>query len=173
MPTIYVLLCKNNRYYVGRTDRPLRDRIEEHFSRNGSEWTRRYKPIRVVETITDANEFDEDKYTKKYMREHGIERVRGGSYSQVQLPEYSLMALEKELCNASNLCFRCNRRGHFASNCYASSKADGSPIDDDDDSNDDDDEEWEELTTCYRCGRIGHYANQCYASTHVSGRRLH
>lgn len=131
MPTIYVLQCEKNRYYIGKTDRPLLDRIEEHFNRNGSQWTRKYRPIKVVEQIPNADEFDEDKYTKKYMKKYGIDKVRGGTYTQLELPEYSIMALEKELCSASDLCFRCSRPGHFAGQCYASTKADGSPIDDD------------------------------------------
>jgi len=85
----------------------------------------------VVEQITNADEFDEDKYTKKYMKKYGIDKVRGGTYTQIDLPEYSILALENELCSASDLCFRCNRPGHFASQCYASTKADGALIDDD------------------------------------------
>lgn len=129
MPTIYVILCEKNRYYIGKTDRPLQTRVEEHFNRNGSEWTRKYKPIKVVEQIPNVDEFDEDKYTKIYMKKYGIDKVRGGTYTQLELPEYSLLALERELCTASDLCFRCHRPGHFASQCYSSSKADGSPSD--------------------------------------------
>ncbi len=131
MPTLYVLLCEDNRYYVGKTERPITDRVEEHFYSNGSEWTRRYKPIKVVEQVPNADEFDEDKYTKKYMTKYGIDKVRGGAYTQIELPNYAILSLEKELCSASNLCFRCKRSGHFAGACYASTTADGSPIHDD------------------------------------------
>lgn len=131
MPTIYVLLCEKNRYYVGKTERSITKRIKEHFADNGSEWTRRYKPLKVIETIHHADDFDEDKYTKMYMKQYGINNVRGGSYAQINLPEYSLQALEKELCSASDLCFRCNRPGHFVSQCYASRKANGTHIEPD------------------------------------------
>jgi predicted GIY-YIG superfamily endonuclease len=198
MPTIYVLLCEKNRYYVGKTQRPLTARIEEHFKQHGSEWTKKYRPIKVVEVIPDADQFDEDKHTKKYMKKYGIDKVRGGTYTQMELPEYSILALEKELCSASDLCFRCNRPGHFANQCYASTKADGSPL------FDDSEEEvcWccghcdKEFHTkyeaelherkcqkyvekvpkrqkCFRCGRDGHYANECYASSHITGKRLY
>lgn len=128
MSTLYVLLCEEDNYYVGKTYRPITIRIEEHFSTNGSVWTKKYKPLSVVEIISNADEFDEDKYTKKYMKMYGIQKVRGGSYTQLKLPDYSITALEHELCTASDLCFRCNRAGHFANKCYAKSKADGSPI---------------------------------------------
>lgn len=136
MPTIYVLLCESNRYYVGKTERPLLTRIEEHFRCNGSEWTKKYKPIRIVETIPNADEFDEDKYTKKYMKKYGISKVRGGTYTQINLSDYQELSLEKELCSASDLCFRCNRPGHFASQCYASTKSDGTRICDESESED-------------------------------------
>ena len=154
MPTVYVLLCEKNRYYIGKTDRQIEDRIEEHFNKCGSEWTRKYKPIKVVEVKKDADEFDEDKYTKMYMKKHGVENVRGGTYTQLELPEYQEMTLEKELCSASDLCFRCNRTGHYASKCYARTKADGSPIDNDDSSDDSsDDSEYEECWCCEYCDK--------------------
>lgn len=128
MPTIYVLLCKNNHFYVGKTDRPLKSRVTEHFTGNGSEWTQKYKPIKLLEQIPNADEFDEDKYTKMYMKQYGIDKVRGGSYTQITIPEFSRLALEKELCGASDLCYRCNRHGHFINQCYATTKADGSKI---------------------------------------------
>ena len=156
MPTIYVLLCEKNRYYIGKTDRPLKARIEEHFRQKGSEWTKKYKPIKVVETIKDADEFDEDKYTKKYMKKYGINKVRGGTYTQLELPDYSMLALEKELCSASNLCFRCNRQGHFASQCYASTKADGSTIYDDSSE--------EECWCCEHCNK--EFATEYEAARH-------
>ena len=184
MPTIYVLQCEKNRYYIGKTDRPLQDRIEEHFNKHGSEWTKKFKPLKVIEIKHNADDFDEDKYTKIYMEKYGIDKVRGGTYTQIHLPEYSYLALEKELCNASNLCFRCNRPGHFANTCYASTKADGSIIEDDSES---EEEYWvcdlchkefdteieaikhekvctskKSSITCFRCGKKGHYATTCY-----------
>jgi hypothetical protein len=123
MPTIYVLLCQKGKYYVGKTDRPLEERIEEHFTSNGSEWTKKYRPVEVIETKIGADDFDEDKYTKIYMRRYGINNVRGGSYVKINLPNESRLALEKELCSVSNLCFRCNQRGHFASDCKAKKTA--------------------------------------------------
>jgi cellular nucleic acid-binding protein len=190
MPTVYVLLCEKGRYYVGKTDRPLHSRVEEHFNKEGSEWTRKYNPIKVVDQIHDADEFDEDKYTKMYMKKYGIDKVRGGTYTQIYLPDYSIRTLEKEICSASDSCFRCNRSGHFASQCFASTKVDGSPIEH---SDDDTSECWcceycdSEFATereaikhektcnrsCFRCGRSGHYVDDCYASSHINGKRLY
>lgn len=173
MPTIYVLLCDKDRYYIGKTNRLVNDRIEEHFNKNGSEWTKKYKPIRVIEQIRNADEFDEDKYTKKYMKKYGIDKVRGGSYTQIYLPEYSIMALEKELCTSSNLCYRCNRSGHFVNQCYATTKVDGTLINDKKINNDDTKEyfalEKHSSNLCFRCNRPGHFIDQCYATTKADG----
>ena len=83
--TIYILSCKKNKYYIGSTNRPLKERILEHFEWKGSSWTYKYPPIKVVETIQNADNFDEDKNVKKYMFKYGIDNVRGGSYSSFQL----------------------------------------------------------------------------------------
>ena len=192
MPTIYILKCEQNRYYIGKTERSLDSRIKEHFLNNGSEWTRKYKPIKLIDTIQNADDFDEDKYTKIYMKKYGINNVRGGSYTQINLPEYSIISLEKELCSASNLCFRCNREGHFASKCYASKRADGTHISDDD-TNDEKscfeckycdeyfDTEYKVnkhetkckyKNICFRCDRAGHNINKCYASKKADGTHI-
>lgn len=201
MTVIYVLKCEKNRYYIGKTDRPLQTRIEEHFNNKGSSWTKKYKPTKVVEEIKDADEFDEDKYTKKYMMKYGIDRVRGGSYTQVNLPDHQLLSLKDELCTSRNLCFRCLRPSHFGNKCYAKTYATGDPIDED--SDDDDiwccdycDKEFEtekqaerhvklckyrpdssgedsDNEVCFRCGRPGHYVTECYANTHLNGRKIY
>ena len=99
MPTIYILKCEQNRYYIGKTERSLDSRIKEHFLNNGSEWTRKYKPIKLIDTIQNADDFDEDKYTKIYMKKYGINNVRGGSYTQINLPEYSIISFNYQKRN--------------------------------------------------------------------------
>lgn len=148
MSTIYVLQCEKGRYYIGKTNRSVIERLSDHLKGKGSEWTTKYKPINIVETIESTDEFDEDKYTKKYMKLYGINNVRGGSYTQMDLPEYSILALEKELCSASNTCFRCYRQGHFAKDCHAKTKVDGSPIYDSESDYESSDSEYEEVFCC-------------------------
>lgn len=128
MPTLYVLKCENNKYYIGKTNSPTTDRIESHFAKQGSAWTKLHKPEYVVEVLHDADAFDEDKYTKIYMAKYGIENVRGGSYSQVILEDYKIKALNDEFSTVTDVCFRCKRPGHFIKDCYASSMVDGTPI---------------------------------------------
>jgi hypothetical protein len=69
---IYILKLENNKYYIGRTNNP-KFRIENHFNNKGSYWTKKYKPINVIEVINNCDEYDEDKYTIKYMNLYGID----------------------------------------------------------------------------------------------------
>ncbi len=156
MFTIYVLECEEGKYYVGKTDRPLRNRIVEHFEQYGSEWTYIFRPLRVVESFSSTNPLKEDEVTKKYMMMYGIDNVRGGSYTAPDLPDYKIQALEDEICSAENRCFRCMRPGHFANECDANQGVFNAPI-------------IPRKNICFRCLRPGHYANQCFARTMVDG----
>jgi hypothetical protein len=128
MPVIYILSLESNKYYVGKTSRPINDRFLEHITDHGSEWTKKYKPISILETIENASDFDEDKYVKIYMQKYGIYNVRGGSYSRIYLSSDDLIVLKKEIQGAENRCYRCGRVGHFIKNCYAKTKEDGEKL---------------------------------------------
>jgi hypothetical protein len=116
MVNIYVLKCDHSKYYIGKSKNTL-DRITHHFYDCGSQWTKKYKPIEVIETIPDMTDFDEDKYTKIYMFKYGIDNVRGGSYTTIKLLDWQIKAIESELASISDHCYRCKQEGHFASEC--------------------------------------------------------
>lgn len=105
--SVYVLKCTDStffKYYVGSTTKIARERILEHFTNHGAGWTKIYQPVDVLEIISPADRFDEDKYTKIYMEKYGIENVRGGSYTQMVLPNFQLESLTLELKTASGAC---------------------------------------------------------------------
>jgi len=116
MTSIYVLKCEHNKYYVGKT-KDIESRYNDHCNGYGSEFTKKYKPINIIDIIKNADEFEEDKQVKKYMAKYGIENVRGGSYSTLKLPDYQIKALEKELLSSSDKCFKCGEEGHYANEC--------------------------------------------------------
>jgi hypothetical protein len=122
MTTVYVLKLEKGKYYVGET-RNQKRRIIEHFSNNGSVWTKKYKPLEIIETIPDCDRFDEDKYTKMYMQEYGIDNVRGGSYTQMFIGKEQRKLLQKEFQTARRACFKCGKEGHFAKECRPVKKA--------------------------------------------------
>lgn len=116
MVYIYVLKLENNKYYIGKTSNPA-FRMDSHFNENGSAWTKKYKPIKLEALIPDCDDYDEDKYTKKYMDKYGIENVRGGSFVSVELDENTISHLKNMSNGTNNKCFKCGSKDHFAKDC--------------------------------------------------------
>lgn len=115
---LYTLLLSSNKFYIGKTSKNVVDRFSVHKKGYGSIWTKLYKPVKILEQFESIDKFEEDKYTKKYMDKYGIDNVRGGSYSNVNLTDWQIKALEYELKTSNDLCFHCGMKGHFASDCY-------------------------------------------------------
>lgn len=116
---IYILELEQNKYYIGKTTN-LNFRLENHFNNTGSWWTKNFKPIRLIEQFECKDEFDEDKYTLKYMKEKGIENVRGGSFCEIRLSYDNIHTIEKMLKSSTNSCFKCGGNGHFIKDCGVS-----------------------------------------------------
>lgn len=114
---IYTLALGDKKYYVGKTCDVAR-RLNEHKSGTGSEWTRRYADTLQLLTFEESTgEFAEDNQVKSLMKIHGIDNVRGGTYSQVVLTTAQRDALEAELTHAADACFICGGKGHYAKVC--------------------------------------------------------
>ena len=118
MVTVYVLSLENNKFYVGKTND-----VERRFSDHllgvpwSAHWTRKHKPIRVVETYEGSDGLDEDKITLMYMIKYGIDQVRGGPYVSGTLSEATVNHINHRIRMACDLCGACGSPGHFMKSC--------------------------------------------------------
>ena len=115
--TIYILKLNDNKFYIGKTNRTVKERYQEHLEGIGSFWTKKYKPLSVIKQIENSSPFEEDRYVKEYMAIYGIDNVRGGSYNQEELNGEIIKFLKNELRTSNNECYKCGSTGHFVSEC--------------------------------------------------------
>ena len=193
MVFIYTLKLIQGKYYVGKTTNPS-FRLDNHFNSNGSAWTMKYKPIELLELIPNCDDYDEDKYTRKYMDTYGIDNVRGGSFVSIELDKTTIHHLTQMSNGTNDKCFICSKAGHFAKDCKEKNgydvwccekcnqeftnkkecKKHENQCEDEWEDDEETEEETEEETDdddgcCFRCGREGHYVSSCYASKHIKG----
>ena len=121
---IYILELKEDKFYVGKSSKPLA-RTGEHMvssmhndaSCSGSGWTSMYTPIKILRVIVSYDEFDEDFYTFKYMKQYGIDNVRGGSFCELNLSYENVTTLGKMLAGAGDKCYFCGGGDHYIASC--------------------------------------------------------
>lgn len=170
---LYVLKLKQNKYYIGKTSNP-KFRLGQHFNCSGSAWTTKYQPVKVIELVPNCDNFDEDKYTLKYMSVYGIENVRGGSFCEITLSKANLTMVNKMISSSTDKCFKCGKSDHFINDCKEltaktvtkATKATTTKY------NNNSDDLQTDTIFCYKCHRNGHLANKCYAKTTNTGKRI-
>jgi len=147
MVTIYILECEQQKYYVGKS-KYFENRFTEHLTNKGAEWTKIYKPIKVIEQYDNCDDYDEDKYTIKAMATYGIGNVRGGSFTKIKLSDQDYATITTMINSAENKCFNCNSKSHFIKDCpYKQNET--------------------QSKACYKCGKSGHIASECYSKEQV------
>jgi hypothetical protein len=113
---IYILKLKDGYYYVGQSNN-VNKRLKQHLKGVGSNWTKKYKPICIDRIIPNLSSWDEDRYVKEYMSIYGIDKVRGGSYTNINLDDNQIELLTKEIRNANNQCLKCGSNDHYMKKC--------------------------------------------------------
>ena len=114
--SIYILKLEEGNYYVGKSDNPAQ-RFIQHINGEGAAWTKKYRPLKLLNIHENQSPFDEDKYVKIMMEKYGIDKVRGGTYVQDKLSAGQEEMLKKEIRGATDCCTHCGKEGHFVASC--------------------------------------------------------
>jgi predicted GIY-YIG superfamily endonuclease len=102
---VYVLKLEDDRYYVGRTSNFMQ-RMKEHFTYGGSEYTKKYKPIKIVEVFEEKDTYDERDKTLEYMQKYGYEKVRGYAWCREVLLKFpKTKNKNKKTINKEKYCY--------------------------------------------------------------------
>ena len=80
---IYVLHCRENKFYIGRTT-DLATRFLKHKAGTGAQWTKSYGPLAIIDVLPDYP-FAELTTTLDYMKRYGLDNVRGGPWCGTDL----------------------------------------------------------------------------------------
>ena len=100
MRTIYFLALEESRYFLYARDSnstnysPIQIFLESVLS---YDYLQKYKPIHIIDSWSETHPLDLNTYVKKYMLEYGLDRVRGGSYSSIELTPEQISVLKAEL----------------------------------------------------------------------------
>ena len=92
--------------------------MDQHFSGNGSQVTKKFKPIdcKIVEEVLGFfSDVVEQEYTEDYIEKYGYNNVRGGKYVNSKT-----LIVDKTLNkNKKITCLQCGGEGQYTSSCYA------------------------------------------------------
>ena len=113
---VYILKLQQDKYYIGRSV-DHQKRIQDHINQEGCEFTKIYPVINIIDIIETNDAFDEDKYVFRYMDMYGIENVRGGSFSKINLDPHEIGLIKKIIKNSKNQCYYCGNPNHFLKEC--------------------------------------------------------
>lgn len=151
--TLYILQLRDDCWYVGTT-KNIDRRLEQHQkqTKECAAWIKVHPVVDVFKIRSCKDVLDEDNTTKKLMLKHGVDKVRGGSYVQVKLPQEQLESLDREFRTALDKCLLCGQTKHPYKTCQPKKE--------------------KKMRCCSRCGRNTHDIRKCYAKTHLDGTAL-
>jgi hypothetical protein len=110
LPGVYVLELENKCIYIGKSNQNVDARVKEHFNSGGSAFTKKFKPLRQLEPLTQPTtdlESYERAETLEQMWVNGIKNVRGWQYTKLFLTEFEYESIFRQMCERKDLCRYC------------------------------------------------------------------
>jgi len=81
---VYVWELEDDKYYIGWSEN-LSRRLDEHLSEDGAIWTKKHRPVAILEIIR-GDKSVEKKKTLEYMKLKGFQNVRGSIWCYLDYP---------------------------------------------------------------------------------------
>jgi hypothetical protein len=181
---IYILRLQRGKYYFDKTN-ILKNTIREYFTYGSSSNKKSISKPHKKTKQNNSNNFDEDKYTIKYMDKYGVDNVRRGTFCKLKLNNDNLNTTiisddydnYDEKGNYSNkinnkiwCCKYCKKE--FKTKKTALLHENGNCKYKVNNKNNNNNNCYTQKNNCFRCGRETHYADECYAIYHINGIRL-
>lgn len=160
---LYVLGLKEGKIYVG-TASNFDHRLNEHMHGVGCAWTRLYGVVEVLEERDVVNDKDEMNTTLDYMQRCGIDNVRGGPWTSLQLSTSVRKLITHMLQSIREVCYTCDQKGHCSSDCPSLPATTLTNTNNNNNNSNNKRQpkgEAKAETNCYRCGERGHWASEC------------
>ena len=179
MVYIYILQLEKGKFYVGKSIKYPSFNLDSHFKSNGPEWTKIYKPIKMIQIIPNCDDYQDkytrmfmDKYTRMFMDKYGIDNVRGGSFVSVELEQSTINHLKQMNHETNDKCFNCGKSGDKECEegiILCCQYCDKEIVDKKKCEFRNKDSESEDECEGVICVRECHYSNSCYALKHIRG----
>ena len=95
---IYVLRLTNDKFYVSSTYN-IYSTLKNVFSKNKDKdiWLKKNEPMYVDKVVHNCSPDEEYKYLLKYIREYGVDNVRGPTFDSFTYEQESLREIKESI----------------------------------------------------------------------------
>lgn len=103
MSLLFIIKCQQEKYYLGLSNSFVSIFFTHYENHNNISWLNIYKPIQIVHIEHFFNFNKLNNSVIYYMFVYGIENVRGGSYTNINLSNQQYIEITQKIQNCVNL----------------------------------------------------------------------
>lgn len=97
MGYIYIFKCQNNKYFVELDNKKYNNINDELLNKVNCKWTEKFNILSILNIYNNCTIDEIELYTERYMKQYGINNVRGGIYNNIILSEATNKYLKNKL----------------------------------------------------------------------------